>query len=363
VLISVAIGAAVGFSAALNVLLSEYLDRGYSPTLARPLPPGAPPLWLPSGYRWAELGFSLALLVVALMALLGSRIQRARHGRAADGLVRQEFPEASRVPRERVRAVRNAKLMAFGQHSHPPVAAPVSGTVAVDQELLGLCWALLAQGAAVTGAAGGVGALAGPPPGEAGQQGQGHGAGNEAVGQGPAGTTDDARGQQGRQQAAGGAGGGRESGQAGSAARAVWVSSPTTRPRPDSCPSATAAAAGGYPLPSSGSPPPSSRSDPRNARSPRPQVTERLRPGRARDLARLQHSVHRLQHGPGPGPATPSSHLPRSPVFTTADHEYIRCSVIPASAWARLSPGRMSNESSHNGLPVADFPLRFNTRT
>jgi hypothetical protein len=63
-------------------------------------------------------------------------------------------------------------------------------------------------------------------------------------------------------------------------------------------------------------------------------------------------------------------------------YPYIRCSVIPASACGRLwqwlahipglsagnatsqtSPGRRSNESSHNGLPVAGFLLRDNTRT
>ncbi|WP_319460587.1 hypothetical protein [Micromonospora sp. RTP1Z1] len=112
VLISIAIGVAVAFSSAPNVAMAEYLDRGYSVSLARPLPPGAPPLLPPAGYRWAILGFSLALLVVALMAVLGSRIQRARRGRAAEELVRRDFPEAPRVPPERVRAVRDATIRA-----------------------------------------------------------------------------------------------------------------------------------------------------------------------------------------------------------------------------------------------------------
>ena len=112
VLISVAVGVAVAFSCALNFLMAEYLDRGYSPTLARPLPPGAPPLWPAAAYRWAILGFTVALLVVAVVAAVGGRIQRFRLRRTADEQVRREFPEASRVPPERVRAVRDAIVQA-----------------------------------------------------------------------------------------------------------------------------------------------------------------------------------------------------------------------------------------------------------
>ncbi|MEV4823692.1 hypothetical protein [Micromonospora sp. NPDC049274] len=105
---SIAIGLAVSYSSGLTYTLAEYLDRGSSPTPVRPLPPGAPPLSPPVAYRWATLGFSLAVLVVVLVAVLGSRIGRARQLRAAEELVRRDFPEASRVPPERVRAVRDA---------------------------------------------------------------------------------------------------------------------------------------------------------------------------------------------------------------------------------------------------------------
>ncbi|WP_405091420.1 hypothetical protein OG767_29745 [Micromonospora sp. NBC_01392] len=108
VLTTVAVGMGVAYSAAINFLLAGYLDRGSEPTLARPLPPGAPPLWPPAAGRWVILGLSLALPVVALLALAGSRLGRTRRLRAAEELVRQEFPEASRVPPERVRAARRA---------------------------------------------------------------------------------------------------------------------------------------------------------------------------------------------------------------------------------------------------------------
>ncbi|MGA4688100.1 hypothetical protein [Micromonospora sp. AB353] len=108
VLATVAVGMAVAYSAAVNFLLAGYLDRGSEPTLARPLPPGAPPLWPPAAFRWVILGISLALPVVALLALAGGRLGRTRRLRAAEELVRQEFPEVPRVPPERVRAARQA---------------------------------------------------------------------------------------------------------------------------------------------------------------------------------------------------------------------------------------------------------------
>ncbi|MCO1596627.1 hypothetical protein M8C17_15830 [Micromonospora sp. RHAY321] len=112
VLISVAIGLGVAYSSGLTYGLAEYLDRGSSPTPARPLPPGAPPLSPPVAYRWVTLGFSLAVLVVVVTALLVPRIQRARRRRAAEELVRRDYPESSQVPPERVRAVRDAIVRA-----------------------------------------------------------------------------------------------------------------------------------------------------------------------------------------------------------------------------------------------------------
>ncbi|MFY1618075.1 hypothetical protein [Micromonospora sp. WMMD736] len=112
VLASVAIGLAVAFSSAVTYAVAEYLDRGSSPTPARPLPPGAPPLSPPVAYRWAALGFSVALVVVWGVAVIGARTRQARYRRQAEELVHREFPEASRVPRERVEAVRDAVVKA-----------------------------------------------------------------------------------------------------------------------------------------------------------------------------------------------------------------------------------------------------------
>ncbi|MGN9810594.1 hypothetical protein ACTMSW_14680 [Micromonospora sp. BQ11] len=105
VLITIAIAIGLAYSSALSYLVAEYLDRGSNPTPARPLPPGAPPLVPTTAYRWAILGLSLALMVVTLVAVLGNRIERYRLRSDAEDLVRREFPEASRVPPERVRAV------------------------------------------------------------------------------------------------------------------------------------------------------------------------------------------------------------------------------------------------------------------
>ncbi|MEW1585168.1 hypothetical protein AB0283_06925 [Micromonospora vinacea] len=112
VLASVAIGLAVAFSSGVTYAVAEYLDRGSSPTPARPLPPGAPPLSPPVAYRWAALGFSVALVVVWGVAVFGRRVRRARHRRQAEELVHRDFPEASRVPPERVEAVRDAIVRA-----------------------------------------------------------------------------------------------------------------------------------------------------------------------------------------------------------------------------------------------------------
>nr|WTA67388.1 hypothetical protein OHB51_34020 [Micromonospora sp. NBC_00855] len=108
VLTTVAIGLGVAYDSGLTYGLAEYLDRGSSPTPARPLPPGAPPLSPPIAFRWATLGFSLAVLLVLVTALLVPRIGRDRRRREAEELVRRDYPEASRAAPERARAVRDA---------------------------------------------------------------------------------------------------------------------------------------------------------------------------------------------------------------------------------------------------------------
>ncbi|MFC8297687.1 hypothetical protein [Micromonospora orduensis] len=108
VLTTVAIGLGVAYSSGLTYGLAEYLDRGSSPTPARPLPPGAPPLSPPIAYRWVTLGFALAVLLVFVAALLVPRIRRDRRRREAEELVRRDYPEASQAAPERVRAVRDA---------------------------------------------------------------------------------------------------------------------------------------------------------------------------------------------------------------------------------------------------------------
>jgi hypothetical protein len=128
---SIAIGLAVAYSSGLTYTLAEYLDRGSSPTPARPLPPGAPPLSPPVQYRWAALGFSLAVLVVVVAAFLGAWIGRARRRRAAEELVRRDFPEASRVPPERVRAVRDAIVRVERTNRLGPLLAAAYAVLAV----------------------------------------------------------------------------------------------------------------------------------------------------------------------------------------------------------------------------------------
>ncbi|MFI6261145.1 hypothetical protein [Micromonospora sp. NPDC051006] len=110
--ISVAIGLAVSYSSGLNYGIAEYLDRGSSPTPARPLPEGAPPLSPPVAFRWAALGVSAALLSAATVALVAVRYQRSRHRRMAEEIVRREFPEAPRAAPERARAVRDKLIRA-----------------------------------------------------------------------------------------------------------------------------------------------------------------------------------------------------------------------------------------------------------
>ncbi|WBB66160.1 hypothetical protein [Micromonospora sp. WMMD812] len=103
--VSVAIGLAVSYSSGLNYGIAEYLDRGSSPTPARPLPEGAPPLSPPVAFRWAALGVSAALLFAGTVAVVARLYQRSRHRRAAEEIVRREFPEVPRAAPERARAV------------------------------------------------------------------------------------------------------------------------------------------------------------------------------------------------------------------------------------------------------------------
>ncbi|MGW3602242.1 hypothetical protein [Micromonospora sp. NPDC005161] len=131
VLISVAIGLGVAYSSGMTYGLAEYLDRGSSPTPARPLPPDAPPLEPPVAYRWVTLGFSLAVLVVIVVALLAPRIGRDRRRRAAEELVRADYPEASQVPPERPRAVRDAIAHASLVDRLGPLLASAYGVLAV----------------------------------------------------------------------------------------------------------------------------------------------------------------------------------------------------------------------------------------
>ncbi|MFI7428265.1 hypothetical protein ACIBPB_14855 [Micromonospora sp. NPDC049836] len=105
--VSIAIGLAVSYDAGLTYGVAEYLDRGSSPTPARPLPADAPPLSPPVAFRWAALGVSAALLLAAGTATLAGRYRRASRRRAAEDLVRSEFPESERAAPERVRAVRD----------------------------------------------------------------------------------------------------------------------------------------------------------------------------------------------------------------------------------------------------------------
>ncbi|WP_410814532.1 hypothetical protein [Micromonospora sp. 067-2] len=143
VLASIAIGLAVAYSSGFTYALAEYLDRGSSPTPARPLPPGAPPLSPPVAYRWATLGFSLAVLVVIGGAVVARRIDRVRRRRSAEELVRREFPEAPLVPPERVRAVRDAIVRARLTYRLGPLLATAYALVAL--------LTLTAAGLSVTG--------------------------------------------------------------------------------------------------------------------------------------------------------------------------------------------------------------------
>jgi hypothetical protein len=108
VVISFAIGLGVAFSSALLYAASYYLDREVNPTPRRLLPAGVPPLLPPVAYRWAAMGFFVAVVVTAFAALLRSQLTFWPRRRAAMGIVRRDFPDAPPPPQPRVRAVRDA---------------------------------------------------------------------------------------------------------------------------------------------------------------------------------------------------------------------------------------------------------------
>lgn len=108
VVITFAIGLGVAFSSALVYTASDYLDRDVNPTPRRLLPAGVPPLLPPLAYRWAAMGFFVALLVTAVAALLRSLLTRWHRRRVAMEILRRDFPDAPPESHPRVRAVRNA---------------------------------------------------------------------------------------------------------------------------------------------------------------------------------------------------------------------------------------------------------------
>lgn len=108
VIVSIAIGLGVAFSSGLVYTVAEYLNRGSKPTPARPLPAGAPPLVPPVTYRWAAVGFLVAVLVAGIAAVVRSRLTLWHRRRAAMEILRSDFPDAPPDPQPRVRAVRDA---------------------------------------------------------------------------------------------------------------------------------------------------------------------------------------------------------------------------------------------------------------
>ncbi|OKI67367.1 hypothetical protein [Micromonospora sp. CB01531] len=102
-----AIGLGVAYSSAVLYAASYSLDRNLNPTPRRLLPGGVPPLLPPVVYRWAALGFFVAVLVTAFAALLRSRLTLRRRRQGAMEILRRDFPDAPPEPQPRVRAVRD----------------------------------------------------------------------------------------------------------------------------------------------------------------------------------------------------------------------------------------------------------------
>ncbi|MGR6319531.1 hypothetical protein Q2K19_28250 [Micromonospora soli] len=103
-----AVGLGVAYSSAVLYAASYYLDRNLNPTPRRLLPGNVPPLLPPVAYRWAAMGFFVALLATGLAAVLRGRLTLGRRHRAAMEILRRDFPDAPAEQQPRVRAVREA---------------------------------------------------------------------------------------------------------------------------------------------------------------------------------------------------------------------------------------------------------------
>ncbi|GAA3742402.1 hypothetical protein [Micromonospora maritima] len=130
VLILVAIGFAVSYSSGLVYLSADYLDRGSSPTPARPTPPGAPPLTPPVAFRWAALGFFLAVVLAAVVVLTRRLWRRSARRAAAMRTLRAEYAELDHVPAARVAAARDAIVSAQLADKLGPLAPAAYATLA-----------------------------------------------------------------------------------------------------------------------------------------------------------------------------------------------------------------------------------------
>jgi hypothetical protein len=108
VLASVAIGLAVAFSAGLVYRVADFLDRDAVPNPIRPVPVGTPPLLPPIAYRWAVVGFLVAVLSAALVAAYWTVATRHRRRRAAAEVTARDFPDAPATAASRIRQVRDA---------------------------------------------------------------------------------------------------------------------------------------------------------------------------------------------------------------------------------------------------------------
>ncbi|MFI5833293.1 hypothetical protein ACIA5A_06405 [Micromonospora sp. NPDC051300] len=130
VLILIAIGFAVSYSSGVVYLSADYLDRGSSPTPARPTPPGAPPLTPPVAFRWAALGFFLAVILAAVVVLTRRLWRRSARRADAMRLVRAEYAETDEAPPARVHAARDAIVSAQLADKLGPLAPAAYATLA-----------------------------------------------------------------------------------------------------------------------------------------------------------------------------------------------------------------------------------------